>query len=800
MHRVLVQTAQGVTPIDFDRMGQFPQTALSDATRDLLYSGLCYAGLQVTQTGGVTVQVALGRVYNGGDQYHLESVQERSVAEAGVPTIAGSSVIHLLVAQGQEVEDNLENRYYERDIDPNNPNAGTQQTVDDAYRVKRREVVVTVIPGTPGVRPVAPAAPIGSVAVAEILVTTSGIQSVTMRTDTRATRLDAAVAQQKDVLTRLDLMDQAIAGLRIDLSAVRADLLASASASAVASMQVDLALIKDSLDFPDDGSPYWANRFLTLKESAYDIKTDAGHPDWDARVSEGIRFPDDARNEFQLSLYNPNDPNLRYASTGLICPKFTEVAGIVLDQADGEMPLGGVVATTLQVEHLTQSRERVRMGTPFQVCTNSQFWNSGTFDPISGIFTASSGETYRAALDLNGLPYAYTNDNRLHVPVRLTQFWKDEIEVPYDKYTPNQTTISGVTKAQTFLQHQERWITRSWLGIKRWGAGAAITATFCECDAQGRPDPSRAFNRVDLTAASFQVWPARTYFTFAKPVFTAPLSANGGRARPYATIWTTTGDVEVATANGQAFLGGNLFTTTDGYYWDGDLTRDICHGYDFARFDITDMPVRLGGWNLPGGVEAIDILAPMITPGAASATFQIGVNGNWRSLDTSASGTAFLNGTQVGYDAQVLLRGTEWAMPIIDTAQSRVRLFRPKAQFTWVGGGTAANGYAWQIGSAAKQVKLQMVVGSWDPARHAIKPRLYSGAKLATVTEPTGAPTLRVVPGREVARPDQAYAVTMEWTFDLASGPSAVLLWIRGTTDNYKIPFLPEWACLRKTA
>jgi hypothetical protein len=797
MDRVLVETAQGVTPVDFDRIGQFPQTALSDATRDMLYSSLCYAGLQVTQSGGVNVQVALGRVYSGGDQYHLNTVQERSIAEAGVPTIAGSSVIHLLVAQGQEIDDALENRYYERDIDPNNPNAGTQQTVDDAYRVKRRRVVVTVIPGQPGVRPVAPVAPIGSVAVAEILVTTSGIQSVTMREDTRATRLDAVVAQQRDVLARLDLTDQAIAGLRIDLAAVRADLLASASAGAMAAMQVDIALIKDSLDFPDDGSPYWANRFLTLKESAYDIATGVGHPDWDARVSEGIRFPDDNKSEFQLSIYAPNDPNLRYASSGLICPKFTEVPGISLEQVDGEMPLGGVVTTNLTLEHLTQSRERVRYGSPFTVCNNSQFWASGKFDPIAGIFTSATGETFKAAAELFS---PITGDTVNHQYVRLQQFWKDEIEVPYDKYTPNQTTITGVTKAQTFLQHQERWVTRSWIGIKRWGAGAAVTAIFCECDAEGRPDPTRVFNRVDLTAASFQAWPAKTYFTYPKPVFTAPLSGGNGRARPYATIWATTGDVDVVTADGQAFLGGNLFTTTDGYYWDGDLTRDICHGYDYANFDITDMPVRLGGWNLSGGIEALDVLAPMITPGAASATFQVNVGGAWRSLDKSESGISFLNGTQVGYDAQVLLRGTEWAMPIIDTTGSRVRLSRPKAQFTWVGGGSAANSYAWQIGSAATQLKLQMVVSNWDAARHTITPRVYSGAGFTTATNAAGAPTVRVVAGREVGRPDQSAAVIMEWTFNLASAASAVVLWIRGNTNNYKIPFLPEWACLRKTA
>lgn len=795
MHRrVITEEAQGISTVDLDRIGQYPQQGIADTTRDLLYSGLCYAGLLVTQVSSVGVQIALGRVYDGGNQFASEKIEERSVAEF-VPTVAGRSVVCIVVAQGQEASDDLENRYYERAIDPQNPNAGTQQTVDDGYRTKNRKVILTVIPGTESVRPIAPTAPIGSVAVAEILVTTSGIQSVTMRTDTRATRLDAAVAQQNEVLSRLGRLDQDIAGLRIDLAAVRADLLASASATALASMQVDISLIKDSLDFPDDGSPYWANRFLSLKETAYDIATGVGHPDFDCRVSEGIRFPDEAKAEFALSLYAVNDPNLRFASSGLICPKFTDVPGIALEQADGEMPLGGVVSTTLTIEHLTQSRERVRYGTPFTVCNNSQFWTSGKFDAISGIFTSATGETYKAAAELSGY-----NDSVNHQAIRLQQFWKDEIEVPYDKYTPNQFTINGVLKAQTFLQHQERWVTRSWLAVKRWGAGAAITATFVECDKEGRPDPTRVLSRVDLNATNFKAWPEKTYFTYEKPVFTAPLAANNGRARPYATIWTTTGDVDVVTADGQAFLGGNLFTSTDGNYWDGDLTKDICHGYDYARFDITDMPVRLNGWNLPGGVEAIDVLAPMIVPGSASATFQIRVGSNWRSLDSTESGSSFLNGSQVGYDAQVLLRGTEWSMPIIDTNNSRVRLFRPKAQFTWVGGGAAANSYAWQLGQSANQLKLQMVVSAWDPARHSITPRIYTGAGYTTATNPAAAPTTRVVPGREVGRPDQSAAVIMEWTFNLASAASSALLWIRGNTNNYKIPFLPEWACLRKSA
>lgn len=797
MHRrPIVEEAQGVSTVDFDRFGQFPQQGIANTTRDLLYSGLCYAGLLTTQSSSVNVQVALGRVYDGGSQFASEAVQERSVADY-VPTVAGRSVICLLVAQGQEQADDLENRYYERPIDPANPNAGTQQTVDDAYRTKNRKVILTVIPGTESVRPVAPASPTGAVAVAEILVTTSGIQSVTMRDDTRAKRLDVIAANQTTLSNTLALLQQTIDGFRADLAATRADLLASASASTLAAMQVDMALLKDRLDLPDDGSPYWADRFLDYGETDWDPLTETGHPDFSARVQEGIRFPYDNVAEFPLSVLNPNDPNLKHAASGLICPRYTAVPGIVNDAAASEMPLGGVSVQTITVEHLTQSRERVRYGSEFMVCNNSAWWQSGRFDPIAGIFTASTGETYEAAAELSNPTDDGAGVN--HQAIRVRQFWKDEIEVPYDKYTENQTTISGVVKAQTFLQHQERWVPGVDLAIKRWGAGAQIKAVLVECDSAGRPDPTRALQTVELNEGSFRTWPQWTPFDFSAPVFTSPLAANNGRARPYGVMFFTTGDVDVATSDGQSFMGGNLFTTTDGVYFDGDLSRDLCFRVRYARFDITDIPVRLGGWNLSGGIETLDVLAPMIVPGASRALFQINVGGSWRSLDKSEAGSSFLNGTQALYDAQVLLSGTEWAMPVINTVNSRVRLARPKSRFTWIGGDSKANGGSWEIGVSATQLKLKAVVAGWDAARHTLTPSILYGNGYGTVKAATGAPTVRVVPGREVARPDQEYAVEMEWTFDFTTAVNTVKLKIVGETNNYKLPFHPEWAALRVT-
>lgn len=786
--RVIVEEGQGVSEVDFERLGSYPQTGFEHLGRDLLTAGLVYAGFTATTSDTVSVQLAPGRIYENGKMFASETVQERSVASY-VPITAGQSVICLIVGQGQEVSDDLENRYYERPIDVQNPDAGTQQTVDDAYRTKNRKAVLTVYPGIEGARPVAPIAPIGSVAIAEVLITTSGIQSVTMRADTAAVRLDQQAAMIAALVEGMAVLNQNLDGLRADQAGVKAQLMSSASRNALSSLQVDMALLKDQLDISDDGSPYWSDRFLDYGETDYDPETATGHVDFDALVEEGIRFNHAGVNEQPLSLYNPNDPNLSHAANGLICPKYTAVEGIAVKAATGEMPLGGLSVQTITVEHLTEKRERIRYGKSKNICNNSAFWKSGKYDPIKGVFTAANGDTYKAAPLLSGY---HTGGGQTYQHLRLQQFWTDTISVPYDKFKANETTIAGVVKAQTFLVHQERWTPRLWLAIKRWGVGAAITAVLVECRTDGTPDPTRALASVTKTAADFKTWPAKSYFTFDKPRFLSPLEGSGGRARPFAVMFFCTGDVDVATADGSSFLGGNLFTTTDGVYFDGDLTKDICFGIDHCSFSITQMPIRLQGWNLVGGIEDIDILATAIVPSSANYAYEINVGGNWRALSAENSDANFINGVTAFYDTRVVLTGTQWGMPIIEMTDSRVRLTRPKTAFKWISS-------AWAIGEAAGSITLRASVASWDAARHTLIAKCLSGAGFAT-TVVSGPVTTRVVPGREVGRPDQELAVEMEWTFTLPTNPTTVKFRLEATTDNARIPFLIEWAAARKSA
>ena len=306
------------------------------------------------------------------------------------------------------------------------------------------------------------------------------------------------------------------------------------------------------------------------------------------------------------------------------------------------------------------------------------------------------------------------------------------------------------------------------LAIKRWGLGAEVTVALCECRPDGTPDTARTIGTITKTGDDFATWPAWTSFTFDAPVLTAPLKDDEGRARAYAWVFFTTGDVDVAVADGQDFLAGNLFTTTDGIFYDGDLTKDICHRTRYAKFGVISDSGRLGAWNLSGGIEDIDILAPAIIPASTNAVYEILVGGTWRPIAPSEAEVSFLNGVTSLYEARVVLTGSVWAMPIITMTGSRVRLSRPKDHFEWISA-------PWDAGEPMDQVKVRAVIGAYDPARHDYEASLLTGAGYNTALAAAGAPTVRPVPGRDVSTVSQETAVELEWTFNapaLRSRPS----------------------------
>lgn len=763
--RVIIDVDQEVTDEDLDRIGTFPQDGVTRLTDDLLVSGRLYKGFTTVTSGLTAIEVAPGRIYDAGAMYALKANLQMSVAEF-IPITAGQKVYVTLIGQGREEDGYIESRNYEREVPQSGGGTAIQQVPASGARAKVRSAILTLYPGAPSVIPVKPSIPLGTVAIADILIGTGGIETITMRTANEAPELDTLAVAYSGLATRLGLVDQEIAGLRNDLAALAGRFKSSVSRVAFQALQGDVAFLKDSLDIADTGSPYGADNFLDEGES------DIENVDYKARILEGLRFP--AANQWKgpLALYNVNDGNLMHASAGLICPKYVAVDGIKLTDRSGSMPLGGTVYQTMELTQMLMSRQETAYGDYFETCTNSSWWQSGQYDAAKGIFRIGN-ETYEVA--------QYTNDHFQwgmgHAINRVRKFWTTTVSEPYNVYAPVNHTIQGVLKAQSWLQSQDRWAPGVRLGLESWSAGAEITVSLIECGSNAAPEPGRTLAKTTLAASQFKVWPEQTRFPWSTPVFLE----SGKR---YAYLIATTGDVNAAYAEGQKFLSGNLFETTDGAFFIGDLTRDLCHVTEYCQFTLTSLTVLLQGINLDGGIHNIRIRNAEVVPENSTRTFQLQVGGSWRTIEApEGEDTMFGSGVTPYYDFRVVLNGNQWAMPILDMGSSEVDLFRADDDVRHITPVIA-------FGSSLETVYVKATMGAWDAARHTLAARLRHGAGYATLK------THDAVETKPVIGPDglvRASAVEMIWTFNFtAPGIAGCKIDFIGTTNNPRVTYHVE--------
>lgn len=761
LKRVVVGADQEVTDEDFTRLGLWPQEGDDAIVKDFLLAGRGYTGFVVTANGATAVDISAGRLYDGGPMYGSDSAQNLGLAEF-VPFTAGQKVIVRLVVQGREDDGYDEARNNEREVPTSGGGTTVQRVPDTKARARVRNAIVAAIPGAPSSAPVAPATPVNAIAIADILIGTGGVESITRRTENEAPQLDA-LARLFDALQEQNaLMAQAIAGIRNDLAALGRDLRNSASQETIAAIIADVAGVKDRLAIPDTGTPYGADHFIVETES------DTANVDYAARVEDGLRFPYANFWRGPIALQNPNDPNFVHAAQGIICPKYTSVDGVLVSKRASTMALGGTTYQTMELTQLTMSRQVTRYGDYFTVCNNSSWWQSGQFDAAKGIFRIGN-ETYEVGDTIGSLAdWSYN-----HLLYRVRRYWTDTIKEPYDAYTPVAHQIQGVIKAQSFIQSQDRWSPAAKLGIVSAGAAAQITATLVECNDDGTPNPKRMLAKATLDVGQFAAWPSFTRFPWPKPVFL--------QKGIYAVLFATTGDVTIATAEGQEFLGGTLFESTDGVFFVGDLSKDMCFGVEYCRFDLTRLPVQLAGLNLDGGIHNIGIVAGMITPTNSDATWQLQVAGAWRDIaPTGADGaTLFGAGVTPFYDFRIVLAGNEWAMPIVDMAASQVTLFRASAAFDHI-----STPIQMAAGVTVSTVQVTAVVGDWEDARHTLVAKLRYGAGYASVKTHSAVVTKGVV-----NRPE---AREIKWTFAFTPAIDAFEVEFVGATNNARVTYHVE--------
>lgn len=695
---VIYRDRQELQSADLNSTQEFARASLDHVVRDAIEAGKGYSGFSATKTAATEVTMSSGRLYAGGAVYARNEDVIVDLFNV-LPLVTRKRVA--IVAFGQEVDTDVQPRDFLIDAQ-----TGTTEPQSVAMENLRRAEVSTVA-GTEGPDPSYPATDANVTVLAYVLMDPGGIISIEQWQPSQLPNLRNIADRTHALESWRGQISGQVDTLRTDLSALADRLSAYATKSEIVELTERLEEIREEVYAPGAYIFYGTNHFLTEQGS------NPAHPDFDAVVAEGIRFPVVGSATSELALLNPNDIFIE-VNNGFVLPRYDHGVRLDLTGYSSETRLAQYTFETIELRQLTRTRTRRRYGRSFVVCTNATWWRQGRFDPIANVFRRA-GETW----EVNDVAAA-----QRHAAIRVTQFWIDTYQEPYWDHVTITNTVNGQQVAQSFLNSQDGWLSQVGLYFSRKAAAGDVTVLVTETS-YGMPDLTRVISRTTLAVGDIEVGAVSTGAGLPSLVETRvpidPTYLTAGRR--YAIVLVTTGDHYVAmTRTDNGVVQGTFFVSTDGAFFSGNLAEDMKMRLYFAKFDRPRISVELQPLQLAGGILDLDLLTPGITPPACRTDFELQVNGAWVPLDAAPNGPN-LTSLPAILPVRVTLTGTTDLMPGLGLQGSEVTVSRPKLSFTWVS-------QTRTLGSATTSVKIVTDLQGYDETDHDCTVSLLTGAGL----------------------------------------------------------------------
>ena len=390
---VIYRDRQELQSADLNNMQDFARTSMDHIVRDAVESGKAYSGFSATKTAATEITLSAGRLYAGGAVY---ARGEDIIVDLFnvLPLVTRKRVA--IVSFGQEVETDIQPRDFLIDAQ-----TGTTEPQSVAMESLRRAEISTVA-GTEGPDPSYPATDANVTVIAYVLLDTTGVVAIEQWQATQLPNL-RNVANRTIALERWrGQISGQVDTLRTDLSALADRLAGYATKAEIVELTEQLDELRTEVYAPGAYIYYGTNHFLTADGSNVD------HPDFDAVVEEGIRFPRAGSETSELALLNPNNVYIANIS-GFVLPKYAHGIRLDLTGYASETRLAQYTFETTDIRQLTRARTRRRYGNSMVVCTNSRWWRQGTYDLAGNIFRRD-GETWEVT---NGLPDRMPNGARV---------------------------------------------------------------------------------------------------------------------------------------------------------------------------------------------------------------------------------------------------------------------------------------------------------------------------------------------------------------------------------------------------
>lgn len=691
--QVIFRDRQELQAADQNNLQSFTDASIRHLISDAVTAERQVTGLIVTGRSATELEVAPGRLWVGdtGKVYRLDSAMTLSLF--GHLPITDTRWL-AVAAIGQEIETDTQPRDFLIDLQ-------TNQTEPRVVAMEQlRQIAIIITPGTESVEPQKPFPPTGQTPLAYVLLQPSGIVSTT---DARPVlpQLQNQAQRVSNIEVWRSRAEPTISTLSSDVAALAQSARNAAQTANIKELAADVARLKEAAQLPDTLVSYGADYYLTETES------DTGDTEYAARVDEGIRMPWEAQALSALQLFNPLESAV-VNKGGLLLPTYTEEPRLSLvGDVAGSLSLGQYQYQTITIRQGTLSRTVIRYGPTRDYCTNSGWWQTGQYDPITHIFVRA-GETYEV---LTGVDPTTTH------AIRVRQFWRDTIVEPYWHEVSTTNNVQGSVIAQTVLNSQAGWLTGIGLYLTERASGGGLTVVVCET-VNGMPDMTRTLAQATLTEAALQLYPAETRVTFARPIF---LSSG----RRYAVIIITPVAHKAALIEGSLYSHGTLLYSTDGAYFLGDLTKDLMLRLYVARFTNPFVQIQLQPLSLAGGIADIVLRFGAFAPEISQLVWEVQHQGMWRTINAESAPLL------VGLPAMLLHRvsfvGTSDLMPALELQGSTVQVARPATTFTHLSTERT-------LAAATTSIEVQLLLEAWDATKHTCTVSLRSGVTTYTPT------------------------------------------------------------------
>lgn len=718
--------AEIAEPQDFDAISAYARAGDEAITSGAIDYPHHWADITIGQASAVELSINHGHLFAGGVIYANDAPITINL-QAHLPLVTGDRRYVALLLRGVE-ETISERRMIEVDVD-------TGETVQMAVpKTGIRRIEVVVQQGLSSPTPIKPSVSSTECCLAFVELGTTGIAAIEMDHGSRVKSL-------YEVDGRLSLVEGDVANTTRRVSTIETDIANIAARlgdiphpTIMRQIKRDLGAIRRQMALPDEARAYWFDPALLQDD------WDKTHPNWLARIREGIRFPWAAERDARLELIDASASQIRLYDT-LLMPAWTETLRLDVAGDGSSTNISQIPHSVVNVVRREVSRTVTEYGPTVTVCENNTYWADTHSRAVGELFTAN-GETFEVVAITGNKEWAG------HVIRAVRQVIQRTVTDVYWDHVTEEMGVNGAVYGQTWLCSQPMILTSLDLPFTRVGTSGDVHLFVCECDEGGEPRFSQVI--ANATVAAEDLTTGHQKFAIR------PSLLESGKR--YAWFVVTTGNHALETVSGNKYAQGSRFYCTDGVWSQVSTEVDFAFRLYGAAFTASRTVIEFQPLTLENGMTEIRLLTAGWAPGGTALQWEISPSDSdmWQPLTLDATNSGALDGLPALVRLRAVFVGTTDLQPaLVLDSKARGMTFRPRADMV-------AIAQPRDLGITSETIQVEAVLDVFYPALHTAAIKLIAN----NVTHDPDA----VVVTPDISNPEKRRILA---TFEIAGGTSS---------------------------